>query len=193
MEMASATPIETSRVLNDLAAAEQQASETVAGLSYAQANWRPNGGRSWSIVQCFSHLARLNRVYAAAMYEAASRADANSISPSTQISAGWLGAWFIGSMEPPVRTKMKSPRKTVPVQHSDPVDAVAEFVESHEPVRGVIEASSLLNLNRVRFKNPFVPLLRFTIGTGLLIINAHDRRHLWQAVRIKQAPGFPAS
>jgi hypothetical protein len=88
---------------------------------------------------------------------------------------------------------MKAPGKAVPVEAGDPVEAVAEFVGSHEPVRGVIQASSQLDLNRVRFKNPFVPLIRFTIGTGLLIINAHDRRHLWQAARVREAPGFPSS
>jgi hypothetical protein len=185
-------PTEVSTVLNDLAAAEREASELVAGLSGAQANWQPNGGGSWSVVQCLSHLARINRLYAAAMYEAASLAGGSgNIAPSLPISPGWLGARFIGSMEPPVRTKMKSPRKAVPVQQGDTAEAVAEFVKSHEPVRGVIEAASQLDLNRVRFKNPFVPLLRFTIGTGLLVINAHDRRHLWQAAGVKKTSGFP--
>jgi hypothetical protein len=191
--MASVMPTDVSTLLNDLAAAEREASEVVAGLSSAQANWQPNGGRSWSIVQCLSHLARMNRVYAAAMYEAASRAArSGSIAPPIQISPGWFAARFTRSMEPPVRTKMKSPRKAVPVQQGDPVEAVAEFVNSHEPVRGVIEAASRLDLNRVRFKNPFVPLLRFTIGTGLLVITAHDRRHLWQAACVKKTSGFPS-
>jgi hypothetical protein len=50
--------------------------------------------------------------------------------------------------------------------------------------------SSGIASTSVRFKNPFVPLLRFTIGTGLLVINAHDRRHLWPE-RVEDAPGFP--
>jgi len=50
-----------------------------------------------------------------------------------------------------------------------------------------------LDFNRVRFRNPFVPLLRFTVGTGLMIINAHDRRHLWQAQRVKEFEGYPAA
>jgi len=27
-------------------------------------------------------------------------------------------------------------------------------------------------------------VLRFTVGTGILIITAHDRRHLWQARQV---------
>jgi len=32
-------------------------------------------------------------------------------------------------------------------------------------------------------KNPYLPLIRFTVGTGLLIMPAHERRHLLQAER----------
>jgi hypothetical protein len=181
-----------STVLQRLAAAEREAADLVTGLSTTQANWRPNGGNSWSIVQCLNHLARINRVYSTAMYEAARSRTGEGT--SSRITPGWFGAWFVRSMEPPVRTKMKSPRKVIPIAvQIDPIDALAEFVESHEPVRGVIEASRNLDVNRVRFKNPFLSILRFTIGTGLMIINAHDRRHLWQAAQLKSTAGFPTA
>jgi hypothetical protein len=35
--------------------------------------------------------------------------------------------------------------------------------------------------------------VRFSIATGLFVIAAHDRRHLWQAEQVKQAPGFPSA
>ena len=95
-------------------------------------------------------------------------------------------------MEPPVRARMKSPRKAMPpTEIRDRREALAEFIESHKAVRGVVERSSQLDLNGVRFKNPFIGVLRFTVGSGLLIVNAHDRRHLWRANQIKLAPGFP--
>jgi hypothetical protein len=59
-------------------------------------------------------------------------------------------------------------------------------------VRSVIEVVSDMDVNRIRFKNPFVPFFRFTVGTGLLVITAHDRRHLWQANQVTVARGFPA-
>jgi len=30
-----------------------------------------------------------------------------------------------------------------------------------------------------------------TISSGLLLIGAHNRRHLWQAERVKERAGFP--
>jgi DinB superfamily len=180
-------------VLGDLQAAEKAGSELIARTSTTQANWRPNGGRSWSITQCLSHLARTNRIYAAAMYEAVTRANVRSELASQGISPGWFGAWFISSMEPPVRTRMKARAKVHPCADADPKEALAEFVDSHKPVRSLIEAACEMDVNRIRFKNPFVPLVRFTVGTGLLVISAHDRRHLWQANQVTVARGFPAS
>jgi DinB family protein len=180
-------------VLSDLQSAEKEASEIIARMSTSQANWRPNDGRSWSIVQCLSHLARTNRIYAATMYEAVARAKVRSQLASQGITPGLFGAWFIRSMEPPVRTRMKARSKVYPVADADPKEALAEFVDSHKPVRSVVEAAAEMDINRIRFKNPFVPLVRFTVGTGLLIISAHDRRHLWQAKQVTIARGFPAS
>ena len=40
-------------------------------------------------------------------------------------------------------------------------------------------------------KNPFIPLLRFTVGTGLEIVPKHQLRHLLQVERVKQAEDFP--
>jgi hypothetical protein len=38
----------------------------------------------------------------------------------------------------------------------------------------------------VRFPNPLVRGLRFSLATGLHVIAAHERRHLWQAWRIRR-------
>jgi hypothetical protein len=58
-------------------------------------------------------------------------------------------------------------------------------------MRSVVRDGAELDLNRIRFHNPFVATLRFTVGAGLLIIAAHNRRHLWQAEQVRQAAGFP--
>src|SRR2546430_4319296 len=42
-------------------------------------------------------------------------------------------------------------------------------------------------LFRSRFKNPFVRIIRFTVGTGLEVLWRHERRHLLQAERIRAA------
>ena len=67
------------------------------------------------------------------------------------------------------------------------------FLHSQEDMRRVVRESADLDLNRIRFRNPFIGFLRFTVGAGLLIIAAHNRRHLWQAEQVRRAAGFPAN
>ena len=65
------------------------------------------------------------------------------------------------------------------------------FLRSNDVARNLVRRASPYDVNRIRFRNPFVPLLRFTVGTGLEIISRHQHRHLLQAERVRQAPAFP--
>ena len=178
-------------ILEQLQRAEDAAARLLSGKSREQVNWQPNQGTSWSMWQCFDHLARTNQNYCQALLPAVKNPHENREGTPQNIVPGWFGKWFIQSMEPPVRMRFKAFAKVIPTEGGNPQEALQAFVESHASVRRVLEFWEKVNFNRVRFKNPFVPLLRFTVGTGLMVINAHDRRHLWQAQRVQDAPGFP--
>lgn len=179
-------------ILEQLRQAEDAAEHLLCGKSREQTNWQPNQGASWSMWQCFDHLARINRVYSQALLAAAENPRVARATTAQIVKPGLFSSWFLKGMEPPVRMRFKATANVTPPSNGgDPQEALQAFLESHEPVRRVLDFWDRVNFNRVRFKNPFVPLLRFTVGTGLMVINAHDRRHLWQAERVQQAPGFP--
>jgi hypothetical protein len=67
------------------------------------------------------------------------------------------------------------------------VETVASFAASQAEVREFLRAHADLDLAGVRFPNPFVPGIRFSLATGLHVITAHERRHLWQARRVRRA------
>lgn len=172
---------------------EKQAIELLEGVSPAQANWQASKGSSWSICQCLDHLAKVNFVYSAALQEAASNAKGSYKQPTSIVETGFFGRWFVQQMEPPVNIKLKTPGKAVPAQEGDPRELLQNFLKSHEPIIAVVGNAKSVDVNRLRFKNPFIGFIYFTIGTGLLVINAHDRRHLWQVEQIKKTAGYPAS
>ena len=91
-----------------------------------------------------------------------------------------------------MRTRFKTVKKVTPEAEGDGQVALRDFVDSHAAARRVMASWEQMDLNHVRFRNPFVPVLRFSVGTGLLIVNAHDRRHLWQAERVKESAGYRA-
>jgi len=175
-------------ILNQLKNSEEAAGTLIAGLSDAQLNWQPNDGRSWSIWQCLDHLARTNRVYGQAMLEAI--AHPGPYTKATKaITPGWFGRWFITRMEPSAQTRYNTVKKVMPGPAGNGQAVMREFADSHAEARHVVASWEQADLNQ----NPFVPLLRFTVVTGLMIINAHDRRHLSQAERVKQSAGYPAA
>ena len=178
-------------ILQQLESSEEAAARLIAGVSRGQMNWQPDQGRSWSIRQCPDHLARTNRIYCQSMLEAIAHPRQKKTGTSA-IRPGWFGRWYIAKMEPPVRTRFKTVKKVTPEAEGDGQVALRDFVDSHAAARRVMASWEQMDLNHVRFRNPFVPVLRFSVGTGLLIVNAHDRRHLWQAERVKESAGYRA-
>jgi hypothetical protein len=176
-------PADLQAVLHELDRTDQEARQLVSGLSDTQLNWQPDAG-AWSVAQCLDHLGQINSVYIVALQAAVRHPDRNSAGPYEPIQPGWFGRWFINAMEPPPRRKFRSPAKGRPGTHKSGDEVLSAFIASHNELRRLIHEAREVNLNRVRFKNPFVSVLRFTVGTGILIIAAHDRRHLWQARQV---------
>jgi hypothetical protein len=61
------------------------------------------------------------------------------------------------------------------------------FRGSHNKIRTLTEEAGNPDLNRLRFRNPLFPILRVRVGAGRLIMPAHQRHHLWQAQRVREA------
>jgi hypothetical protein len=184
-------PPDLQAILDDLDASDSGARRVVSGLSDMQANWQPRE-TAWSVAQCIDHLARANTMYAAALKEAVkspSSADKKRSEPIRP--GGWLSRRFILALEPPPKTKMRAPKKIVPASRIDSEEALGKYLRSTEEMRAVVDAGAKLDLNRIRFHNPFFGFLRFTVGSGLLITSAHNRRHLWQAEQVRGSADFP--
>jgi hypothetical protein len=112
--------------------------------------------------------------------------------PVQEIVFGWFAAWFLRSfVEPsPSGKRAPAPSKIRPAQRI-PLAILERFLAGNHSCRDVIGRARDKNVNRVRFWNPFVPGIRFTAGTGLQIISAHERRHLLQAQRVRDDAHFP--
>lgn len=180
-------PPDLAALWTQLEASESDAADLARGLSDEQFNWQPNSGERWSIAQCLDHLARINFLYAAAMREAI---DAHGPVPPPRtgpLRLRRLAKMFVDSIEPPVRRRFKAPAKLVPAALLAIPEALAAFRQSHDPVRDLLHRAAAIDCNRVLYQNPFIALLKIRVSTGLLVIPAHDRRHLWQARQVKDS------
>ena len=184
--MSAALPADLQQLQDELEAAERDARALLDGLPQPLGAWRQNPG-SWRVAECLDHLATANRVYVAAMEPAAARALGNGSRRRGPARPGTLGGWFVKYLEPPVNLKSKAPRKIRPRSAPSLDDAFMSFLNSQENVRAFLHRYAAIDLAGVRFPNPFIRGVRFSLATGLHVITAHERRHLWQAWRVRRA------
>jgi cysteine-rich CPCC protein/DinB family protein len=193
LQTASELPPDLKAIVDVLDNADREARQIMDGLSDEQANWRPQA-TAWSIAQCLDHLTRATTQYAVALQTALDGADARQKPRRDPIRpGGWVSGYFIRSLEPPPKQKMRAPKKIVPAQRIGRQEVLDAFLHSNDDMKRVVQQGAPLDLNRIRFHNPFFGFLRLTVGSGLLITAAHVRRHLWQAEQVRQSAGFPAA
>jgi hypothetical protein len=180
------------RLIADFSAADARARTLVATLTRGRVNWKPRPD-TWSIGQCLQHLTIGNELYVDAI-EAAMTRNLTATGSVDDIAMGAPSRWFIRSfIEPSPQTKRaKAPKLIVPATTIDD-NVLDRFLDSNQRIRAIMRRASDYNVNRIRFRNPFVPVIRFTVGTGFVLLARHEERHLLQAERVKQAPDFPAA
>lgn len=181
-------PAWPSRLAFELSANDQTAQALMAGLTAEQLNWQLSPG-AWSVGQCLEHLCITNDAY---LPPITSALEGKPDSPVEQITPGALEGWFIRSfVEPsPKSRRMPAPGKIRPGTHVE-LSVIDRFLSGNKTFRELIVGARGKNVNRIRFWNPLVPGLRFTVGAGLEIITSHERRHLLQAERVRGAANFP--
>jgi hypothetical protein len=190
MPKSATIPEDIQQIVSALDAASGHAETLFASAPAAvlEASLTPG---SWSPAQCLAHLAATNFAYLGAMRAACKPAlHLHLHERSGPLRPGWPTRWFLAQLEPPPRRRLPAPRVIVPPPAVTAGVALRDFQSSQAAAKELLLECRHLDLNRIRFANPFVPLIRFTVGAGFLIIAAHERRHLWQAAQ--SLPPSPA-
>jgi hypothetical protein len=178
------------RLISEFTAADERATALAKTLTPRQLNWKPRP-ETWSVGQCLDHLCVANEVYLPAISNSLKGRQPAVVQ---EITPGRFSQWFIRNyIEPSSETRRgRAPKKITPGTQIEPA-VLDRFHRSNAKAREVVQRARNHDVNRIRFKNPFIPVLRFTVGTGLEILARHERRHLLQAERIRDSPEFPVS
>ena len=176
----------------ELARLSFEVSSLCGPLDEAAFNWQPGGGAAWSVGQCVEHLVKANRVYLDALEEAAGRARRESKFGDGGLRPGRLGEWFLRSQEPPVRRRYKAAKRVLPARRCLKTATLVAFAGEQQRLIELVRSTADLDCDGVKFQNPLAYGLRvFNLSTGLLVVAAHERRHLWQARNVVALPDFP--
>ncbi len=176
--------VESIRAL--MAAAEALATK----YDMRQLTWQPLAGEGWSMLECLDHLTVSTGLTLDAIESAAGDARAGA---GEFRSGGAPSEWFLKRLEPPPSKKVPAPASFRPRPTLNPEGVLPQFQQAMERTLALVRNSAGKDLNGVRYRNPVLPLIRFTAASGLLIIAAHGRRHLWQAEQVAKDADFPAA
>lgn len=178
------------RVCGELEAGEAEYHSYVDGLSSEQLSWSPDEA-SWSILQCLEHLNKSAQLSMPAIDLAIETARDKGLQPQPVYRYGRFESWFLRWLEPPVKLRVKAPQKFIPPTTLPEDEVKKEFLRLKGVLRDRIARADDVDLARARFRSPAIPLVRFSLGVAFFLLQAHERRHLWQVRQIAARPEFP--
>jgi len=162
----------------------------VSGLTDEQFHWPPSP-HAWSIGQCIDHLNATARLYLPQLDEGIANAIRQGMYAEGPFKYWWIARMFVRSLEPPPRFRAKSPNGFHPPPGRTRREIMAAFRAYQVQYIDRLRQANGLDLARARARSPVATWLQMPLGTGFAAMTAHERRHLWQARQVMQAPGFP--
>jgi hypothetical protein len=168
----------------------REVEELVGGLTDAQLSWRPAPDR-WSIGEHLVHLPLATRPYLDSIDRAVADARSAGLLAPPPYRYGRIGEWFARTMEPPVRTRIRTMRRLVPVQPTSGAAVITGFSTIQQELVRSLDAADGVDLGRATMRSPYMRVLKLSLGSAYRVILAHNRRHLWHARRVLGDPGFP--
>ncbi len=179
---------------NDFSSLKEQVRQLSADLTGEQFSWKP-AEKKWSVAECLDHLNVGGGLVLSALRQAIDRGHRNGIVAEPPFTYGFFSRFFSRIMEPSSRLKMKSVRLYLPAPaaklEKEPV--VTAFMQLQDDFIEQVKRSDGLDLRRIRVASPAIRLLRLSLGAWFAVTIAHEKRHLEQARRVTQHPGFPAN
>lgn len=167
-----------------------EAHSTFGGLSAVRLNWKP-GAQSWSIAQCLDHLLTANGEYLPifdAILQGRKKAKLAERLP-------WLpriwGSLLIKALSPDSTRRLKAPKIFQPAISGIDTGVVLRFREQQEKLLERMAALAEQGLGAVVITSPVSFLVTYSALDACRVIVAHGKRHLLQARRVLDTPGFP--
>lgn len=165
-------------------AARQRAHRVISGLPSEAWTLRPDLER-WSIAEQILHLELASRAYLPVVDEAIAEGRERGTFGEGPYRRDFLGWMLARLVEPPVRLRVKTSDRFVPVHLAPPDQALRGFDRWQDLLLAALPRAAGLALDRIEVASPFDPRLRMNLYSFLRTIPAHQRRHLWLAERLR--------
>ncbi len=142
---------------------------------------RPSAG-GWSALECVAHLNITSDAFLPVLSAGLARA------PSSQGDAplrmGVAARLFLWYMNPPYRTRSKTPARFEPEKVDDIAGVFAAFDSRQARVLALLQEAKGRAIDRVQVVSPFDARFSYNLFAAFKLFAAHQRRHIWQAERV---------
>lgn len=162
--------------------------DNFTGLSETQINWKPEK-KKWSIAECLDHIAVSFKSYEKEIERIMT--DPKKSSGHMMFHTSLTGGIFLKTMHPDSAVKMPNPSSFAPTKGNLTRRVFEDFLSAHKKLAELVENSRELDLNANKITSPVTSLMKFSLGEVLLILTYHEKRHILQAKRVMEHPGFP--
>lgn len=171
--------VQVAELRQQFSACSAAAEKLTASISENKLNLRTNDS-AWSIAECIAHLTSTTALYLPMMNSALKDAPAGD----GPYKMDWRGRMLKWILEPPYRTKVKTLPSLEP-RLNDPRRVLPDFLASQQEFLNAMQMWNGRALDKVFITSPFNQRLRYNIYSLFNVVAAHQRRHLWQAQRVK--------
>ncbi|MCL4811431.1 MAG: DinB family protein [Vicinamibacteraceae bacterium] len=172
----------------EFAGATDRLHRLVTGLDAGVWSSRPATG-GWSVAECVEHLNVTARAYAPLLRSRLDSAPATETSGSRPFRRDVTGWLLCRALEPPARMRARTPPPFEPEGVGSMADTVAAFEGLQRMLVGLLRdaAARGVPLDRLKVASPFNGRVKYSVWSAFRVLAAHQRRHLWQAERVRQA------
>lgn len=168
-----------------------EAQTRLASLTDAQLNWSPGRGL-WSTVQILDHLNRVGYVNLPNLSQSIDSLKSQGKTAPGPFRYNFSERLFIRllSPNPPFKSPVP-PQFAPPVTFDTPGEVVERFILLQDSLHDYLTQASGLDLSAVKLPSPVTPLLKFSLGTWLHSLIAHEEYHWLQIEALLMHPQFP--
>ena len=154
------------------------------GLTERELVWHAERG-TWSIVECLNHLAVSGNQSLSNIRSAIVDARSKGLLGAGPFRHSFHGNVLIRLMDAPPVIRFKVPKAYRPLPDVSVAEVLTAFFLCQDELARVLRDANGLDLARVKVANPVSNWFRLSLGQEFALTAAHERRHLWQALRVR--------
>ena len=168
--------------------ASQKAISIVNSVSFEQLQQRPQPDK-WSIAECIVHLNLASQAEINVLNDAYKQIPTKQVYVEKQFKMDLLSRFLKWTLEPqPISLfKIKTTERFQPIDTEPLSEVLPTFLALQEQLKVSVDAANGLPLDQIIVVSPFINYIKYNLLSCFHLLLAHERRHLWQAEKVKEA------